>query len=136
MGQVALFEGLIVDEAGEPVGVVRIGDRAFYTVDDMGFLRHIPAEAIDRQVLERIREPVLTQREDVVAAMLQWMGKEDLFTKAIVEHSLDKLDERIEQLLRVGLPEESRAILGMMGFRVVIDVHGEIVEVALPSAPL
>ncbi len=135
MGRIAVFRGLIFDEQGEPVTVARVGDEAYYVVNDEGFLRHIPAEEVDRRVLEHLREPLFSQREAVVEGLLQMMGKDDLFTKAMVEVSLDKVDENIEQLLRVGIPAENLAMLGMMGFRVVIDLHGEIVEISMPAAP-
>ncbi len=136
MGRIAVFEGLIFDEQGEPVSVAHVGREAYYVVNDEGFLRHIPAEEVDRRVLEQLREPLFTQREAVVEGLLQMMGKDDLFTKAMIEVSLDKVDENIEQLLRVGIPAENLTMLGMMGFRIVIDLHGEIVEIAMPATPI
>ncbi len=135
MGRVAVFEGLVFDERGQPVTVAHVGGKAYYVVDDEGFLRHIPAEKVDRRVLERLREPLFTQREAVVEGLLQMMGQDDLFTKAMIEVSLDKVDENIEQLLQVGMPSENLAMLGMMGFRVIIDLHGENVEVVIPATP-
>jgi hypothetical protein len=35
--------------------------------------------------------------------------------------------------LNTGIPEEGRAYMGMMGFRVVINVHGEVIEVNQPG---
>ena len=52
MAQKPLFEGLVFDEFDKPVEVTYIGDESFYVVDDAGFLRHIPSEEVDRQVLE------------------------------------------------------------------------------------
>ncbi len=135
MSRVALFEGLVFDEEGQAVDVAHVGDEAYYVVNDEGFLRHIPAEEVDRRVLERLREPLFTQREAVVEGLLQMMGQDDLFTKAMIEVSLDKVDEKIEQLLRVGIPAENLTMLGMMGFRIVIDLHGEVVEITMPAAP-
>ena len=34
-----------------------------------------------------------------------------------------------------GLPEETRVYLGMMGFHVVLDIHGEILKIEQPAAP-
>jgi hypothetical protein len=31
------------------------------------------------------------------------------------------------------MPEESRAYLGMMGFRIIISIHGEVLEVVQPG---
>ena len=135
MSRVALFEGLVFDEEGQAVDVAFVGGEAHYVVSDHGFLRHVPAEQIDRYVLEQLRLPLLTQREEVVEGLLRWMGREDLFTKAMVEHSLDKMDETVNRLLQVGLPEENRVMLGMIGFRIIVNVHGEVTDVVLPAEP-
>lgn len=129
----AVFEGLVVDENDRPAEVVNLGGEPYYVVMDAGFERHVPAAVVDLQVLEAMKEQVLSQRESVVDAMLQYLGQDDLFTKATVETSIDQMDENLEQLRRVGLPEEARSWLGMMGFRIVIDIHGEIVELELPG---
>lgn len=134
MARRALFTGLVVDEAGQPVTATYVGDTAFYVVDDAGFLRHISSESIDRQVLKRLQEQVLANRDLAVAGMLQYLGQDDLFTKAAVEASLTHMDEATDQLLQTGLPEEALAGLGMVGFRIVIDVHGEVVDVQMPGA--
>ncbi len=134
MARRALFTGLVVDEAGQPVTATHVGDTAFYVVNDAGFLRHISSEEIDRQVLKRLQEQVLANRDLAVAGMLQYLGQDDLFTKAAVEASLARMDEATDQLLQTGLPEEALAGLGMVGFRIVIDVHGEVVEVQMPGA--
>jgi hypothetical protein len=39
----------------------------------------------------------------------------------------------MEQLLQQGLPDGARTWLGMMGFRVVVNVHGEVVGLDAPS---
>jgi hypothetical protein len=133
MAHRAVFEGLVVDEDDHPVGVRTIGGEPFYVVDDDGFLRHIPAETIDRQVLTTMQENVLSNREAVVAGMLEYMGKDDLFTKAAVEASIGQMGEQMEQLFATGLPSEARQWLGMMGLRIVIDVHGEVIDMEMPE---
>jgi hypothetical protein len=45
------------------------------------------------------------------------------------------MGSHFDQLLETGIPEDGLAYLGMLGFRVVINVHGEIVRVDQPSAP-
>ncbi|MFP4345359.1 MAG: hypothetical protein ACLFU8_11760 [Anaerolineales bacterium] len=134
MAPVALFAGLVIDEQDRVAQVTYVGGDAFYVVDDDGFDRHIPAEVVDRQVLRGMKEQILDQRELVVQGMLQYLGQDDLFTKATVETSIDQLDEHLEELQRTGLPEEARSWLGLMGFRIVIDVHGEIVDLQMPEA--
>ncbi len=133
MARVAVFAGLIVDERDRLVSHTHVGQDAFYVVDDDGFLRHIPSEDVDRQVLATLQESVLANREAVVDGMLSYLGQDDLFTKAAIEASLGQMDEQMQQLLNVGLPEEARQWLGLMGFRVVIDVHGEIVDLEMPG---
>ena len=51
MARNALFSELVYDEREMPVEVNFVGTDAFYIVDDNGFLRHIDAETVDRQVL-------------------------------------------------------------------------------------
>jgi hypothetical protein len=133
MAHRAVFEGLVVDEDDRSVGVRTIGGEPFYVVDDDGFLRHVPAETIDRQVLTTMQETVLSNREAVVAGMLEYMGKDDLFTKAAVEASIGQMGEQMEQLFATGLPSEARQWLGMMGLRIVIDVHGEVIDMEMPE---
>ena len=127
MGRVAVFEGLVVDESGDRVAVAYVGNTPHYVVDDDGFLRHILAEQVDRQVFSEMQKNVLDNREAVVAGMLEYLGKEDLFTKAAIEMSLGQMDENMDQFLNIGIPEETRQWLGLMGFRVIVNVHGEVI---------
>jgi len=133
MARAVVFAGLVLDERDQPVDVTHLGADAFYVVDDGGFKRHIPSETVDRQVLMAMQGNVLDNREAVVDGMLQYLGKEDLFTKAAVEASLGQMGSQMEQLLNTGLPEEARQWLGLMGFRVVIDVHGDVVDLEMPG---
>ncbi len=136
MGREAVFQGLIIDENGQVVKSTGLGGEAYYIVDDDGFQRHIPSEDVDRQVLQVLKEQVLSQRDAVVEGMLQFLGKDDLFTKAAVESSVDQMDENMEQLLHTGMPEDARSWLGMMGFRVTINVHGDVVDLRFPETEL
>jgi hypothetical protein len=134
MARSAVFAGLVVNETDHAVTVSHVGQDAYYVVDDDGFLRHVPSETVDREVLAALQESVLVNREAVVGSILEYLGQSDLFTKAAVEASLGKMGEQMQQLLDNGLPEEARQWLGMMGFRVVIDVHGEVVDIEMPGA--
>jgi predicted ATPase len=136
LARAAVFSGLVVDEADNAVDVVYLGGHAYYVIDDAGFERHIPSDVVDRQVLEVLKEQVYSQRDLVVESMLDFLQQDDLFTKAAIESSVDQMDENIEQLLQTGLPEEARSWLGLMGFRVIIDVHGAVVGLDFPEAPL
>jgi hypothetical protein len=46
---------------------------------------------------------------------------------------IDASVKNIEQVLNHGLPEASRAWLGILGFRVILDSHGEVVDVVFPE---
>ena len=129
----AFFEGLVVSEDGEPVSVVRLGNDTYYVVDDSGFLRHVDARDVDRVVLEQFVSQLGAHREEASVAMLRMIGQEDLFTKAMVDSTLRNID--VEQLLEHQLPADVRQWLGVVGFRVVIDRHGEIVRMDMPEAP-
>jgi len=37
------------------------------------------------------------------------------------------------QLMEIGLPEETRSWLGMMGFKVVINLHGDVIDLDMPG---
>ena len=89
-----------------------------------------------QRVMEVLKAQVHAQRELVVESMLDYLQQDDLFTKAAIETSVDQMDENIEQLLQIGLPEETRSWLGMMGFRVIINLHGEVVDLDFPEADI
>ncbi|MBP7693848.1 MAG: hypothetical protein KA764_18140 [Anaerolineales bacterium] len=135
MSQRALFEGLVVDPLGRPVGVARIGDEAQYVVEDGGFKFHIPAEGVDRQVLGRLAGEISENREAVSSGVMKMLGQEDLFTKAAIDASLKNMDANFNQLIAQGLPESARTYMGMLGFRIVLNYHGEIERVDQPAAP-
>ena len=125
----ALFSGLIQDENGNPVDAVMVGDMPNYVVEDDGFRRHVESEGVDRQVIELLREQFMAHRELATEAMLQMMGKDDLFTKAMIDASIQNMDKVLAQ----GLPDGARAWLGMLGFRVIINTHGDVVRLDMPE---
>jgi hypothetical protein len=131
----ALFAGLVVDELDRPVGVTLVGGEPFYVVDDDGFLRHVESSLVDRQVLEQMRAMIQGNEQLISQGTMKMLGQEDIFTQAMIERSLRDVDKQFDRLLAQGLPEEARAWMGMLGFRVVIDVHGNVVRLDQPSAP-
>jgi hypothetical protein len=135
MADKALFEGLIIDEYEQPVSVKMVGGESFYVVDDEGFLRHIETEKVDRQVLGEMAGMIEGQEELISESTMKMIGQEDIFTKASIEASLKNIDQQFESLLQTGLPEEARAWMGMTGFQVVIDIHGDLIRLEQPSAP-
>jgi hypothetical protein len=133
MSKRALFEGLIADTDGKPVGVAMVGGAAQYVVDDSGFHFHVPAERVDREVLTLLRQQIMANQDAVTQGAMQMLGKDDLFTKAMIDSSLKNMDEHFTRLIENGLPAEARAYLGMLGFRIVLNYHGEVVGVEQPG---
>ena len=129
MAKEAMFAGLVVDENGKSVDVKYVGESACYVVDDDGFLRHIDAATVDRQVLVAMQSQVEDNRDMAVSAMLEMMGKDDIFTKAAVESSINNMEEAVGQ----PIPEQARQWLGMLGFRITIDLEGNMIDLELPE---
>ena len=134
MSKQAVFAGLVSDENDHPVEVVYVGDEPMYVVNDAGFRRHIPSESVDRQVFSFMAEQMKGHEDIISEQTAKMIGQEDLFTRAMIMNQLKKLDQQFDNLLLTGLPEEARAYLGMMGFRVVINYHGEVVDIVQPGA--
>ncbi len=130
MARTAMFTGLVFDPQGQVAEVAWVGESACYVVYEDDFKRHIDAERVDRQVLRFMRQQVEGSRDLAVGAMLEMMGRDDLFTKAAVESTIDRMEENVGQ----PIPEDARQWLGMLGFRIVIDFHGDVVDIALPAA--
>ena len=129
----AFFEGLVETEDGVKVEATTIGGEDFYVIDDQGFRRHVEAAAIDRFVLGQFLEQVQEHHDEASQAMMKLMGSEDLFTKAAVDSTLKSVN--VDQMLSQTLPSDARQWLGMLGFRIVIDYHGEVLRVDMPAAP-
>jgi hypothetical protein len=125
----ALFAGLIFNEQDEPAEVAYVGDEPHYVIPDAGFRRHVASEHIDRQVLEWLQEQFFANKELITEGILAMLGKEDLFTKAMIDASMQNMDQLIEH----GLPDDARTWLGMFGFRIIVDIHGEVVRTDLPA---
>jgi hypothetical protein len=129
-----LFAGLVFDESDRLVDTAYVGEEPCYVVDDGGFRRHIPSEQVDRTVLSEIAS-LMKGSEDILSEQTaKMLGQEDVFTRAAIEQQLKNIDKQFDQLLQVGIPEDMRAYLGMVGFKVVINVHGEVLRVEQPGA--
>jgi hypothetical protein len=135
MSNQALFAGLIVDENDQTVSVVFVGEEPYYVVNDQGFHRHIPSKEVDRQVLRLLKKQIEGHEDIITEQATKMLGQEDLFSRAVILNQLKKIDDQFETLLNTGIPEAGRAYMGMLGFRVVINMHGEVLRVDQPSAP-
>lgn len=128
-----LFAGLVVDEFDNPVDFVTVGEEPCYVVDDSGFRRHIPSEQVDRQVLEIMAESVQGHEELLSEQAAKMLGQEDIFSRAALENQIKNIGEQFNKVLETGIPEDGRAFLGMSGFRVRINMHGDVLEVTQPG---
>ncbi len=130
----AVFEGLVYDEAGRPVEVAWVGTEPHYVVEEQGMKFHVPTEQVDRQILAMFQELAVSHQDQISRAMAHLWGQDDPFTQAAIATHLRHLDQHFDELLRIGLPEDLRLWMGMMGFRVVINFRGEVLDVHFPAA--
>lgn len=128
-----LFAGLVFDEEDQLVETAFIGSEPCYVVDDSGFKRHIPSADVDCQVLNRMKDGI-EGHEDIISEQAAKMsGQDDIFSRAIFLEQLKNIDRQFEQLIEEGLPEEGLAYMGMTGFKIVINHHGDVVELEQPG---
>lgn len=125
----AIFSSLVYNEARQLADVVLIGQEAHYVILDGDFKRHVPAKDVDTQVVAWFQEQILANKDIVTEGMMSMLGKDDLFTKAMIDSSINKVDN----ILDSGLPEDARLWLGMMGLKIIVDFHGELVEIEAPE---
>jgi hypothetical protein len=129
-----LFEGLVIDEAGQPAETTYVGDEPCYVLDDAGFRRHISSEDVDRQVLQHLQD-LMKGSEDLISEQTaKMLGQEDVFSVAAIAQQLKNMDKQFDLLLQQGIPEDARAYLGMVGFKVVVNYQGEVLRVEQPGA--
>jgi len=128
-----LFAGLVIDENGSPAETAYVGEEPCYVLDDAGFRRHISSEGVDRQVLQHLQD-LMKGSEDLISEQTaKMLGQEDVFSVAAIAQQLKNMDKQFDTLLQQGIPEDARAYLGMMGFRVVINYQGEVLRVEQPG---
>ncbi len=129
MARTAMFTGLVFDQSGRVAEVAYVGENACYVVYEDDFKRHIDAAQVDRQVLRFMRQQVEGNLDLAVGAMLEMMGRDDLFTKVAIESTIDRMEEAVGQ----PIPEDARQWLGMLGFKIVIDEQGTVVDIQMPA---
>ena len=130
-----LFLGLVFSEDGKPLSSSRVGEEPFYILDDAGFLRHIRARALDESILRWLWEQIRGHEQELAEQAARMTGQEDVFSRAVLKNSLAHPEAYLEEIFRQGLPESTRMWLGMMGFRAIVNVHGELLRVEQPSRP-
>jgi len=126
-----LFPGLVYNEAGEPVEVAYIGGVAHYAIPDDGFKRHVESRRIDDAVLADLQERIQSMKDQVVPALMEMVGKDDILTKAAIEASIRNLKDSVRRA-----PSSTQWVswLRLLGFRVIVNVHGDVVEIVYPES--
>ena len=128
-----LFAGLVFDEDDQLAETTYTGSEPCYVVDDKGFKRHIPSADVDRQVLNLMKDGI-EGHEDIISEQAAKMtGQDDIFSRAVFLEQLKNIDRQFEQLIEEGLPEDGRAYMGMTGFKIVINHHGDVVDLEQPG---
>ena len=133
MSNQPLFAGLVIDELGNLAESAFIGSEPCYVVNDSGFRRHIPAEQIDRAVLAQMADMMKGSEDLLSEQAAKMLGQEDPFSKALIEQQLKNIDKQFDALIQTGIPEDMRAYLGMMGFKIIINYHGEVLRIEQPG---
>ena len=133
MTKQSLFAGLVIDENDNPVKTVYVGGEPFYVVDDDGFYRHIPSSQVDRRVLEMMSEMIQGHEGVLSEQAAKMLGQDDIFSRAMIERQLKQMDQQYERIIDLSIPEESLAYMGMIGFRIKINLHGEVIDLQQPG---
>lgn len=133
MTKQAIFAGLVFDENDRPVDVAFVGDEPCYVVDDSGFRRHIPSAQVDRQVMQAMGEMIKGSEDQISEQAAKMLGQDDIFSRALITNQIKHIDQQFDALIEAGIPEETRAYLGMIGFKVHINLHGDVLEIDQPG---
>ena len=133
MTKKALFAGLVFDENERPVEVSYVGDEPCYIVNDAGFHRHIPSEQVDQQVMQAMGDLIKGSEEQISEQAAKMLGQDDIFSRALITNQLKHIDQHFDALIETGIPEETRAYLGMIGFKIHINMHGEVLDIEQPG---
>lgn len=128
-----LFAGLVFDENDQLVETTSIGSEPCYVVDDDGFKRHIPSADVDCQVLSLLQDGIEGHEEIISEQAAKMTGQDDIFSRAIFLEQLKNIDRQFDQIIEQGLPEEGRTYMGMTGFKIIINHHGEVVDLEQPG---
>ncbi len=136
MDKKPLFSGLVVDENDQIAETAYVGNEPCYVVNDEGFRRHIPSEFVDRQVLRKMQEMIEGQENLLSEQAAKMLGQDDIFTRAMIENQFKQMDKQFDKILEVGIPDEALAYMGMTGFRIRINFHGEVVNIDQPGMVL
>lgn len=129
----AIFEGMVYDSLERQLPVAYVGDEPTYVIDDSGFERHVSADEVDRQVWNFLSEGI-EGNEDVLAEQIAKLsGQDDIFSFAMIRKQFENRDQQFLELQDKGFPYDARMYMIMIGFKVIVNHRGELVEVKQPA---
>jgi hypothetical protein len=130
-----LFAGLVFSEDDRQLSTTRVGEEWCYVLEDAGFRCHIPSRPVDESILRWLWGQIRGHERELAEQAAQLTGQDDIFSLAMMKNSLEHPEAQMEKIFSAGLPENTRAWMGMMGFRAVINHHGELLRVDQPARP-
>jgi hypothetical protein len=128
----AIFEGLVYDPSGNLLSVDYDGSEAVYILNDDGFLRHIPAADVDRQIWDVLTAPLEGNEDAISAQAAKMLGQEDIFRLRSSAANWKTKDKQFEAV-QASVYQKTARLPGMVGFRVTVDLHGEVIDVHQPG---
>jgi len=129
----AIFEGMVFDTLGRQLQVAYVGDEPTYVIDDSDFERHVPAGELDRQVWNRMSEGIEGNEDFLSEQTAKLLGQDDIFSIAVIRNQFENRDKQFSELQEKGLPYDLRMYMTMVGFQVVVNHRGEVMEVKQPA---
>jgi hypothetical protein len=130
-----LFTGLVFSEDDRQLSTAQVGGEWCYILEDAGFQRHIRSRPVDESILRWLWDQIRGHERELAEQAAHLTGQEDIFSRAVLQKNLEHPEAQMDKIFEVGLPENTRLWMGMMGFRAVVDYHGELIRVDQPSRP-
>jgi len=129
----AIFDGLVYDEEDNVVETIVIGNETFYKVNDAGFMRHISSSQVDRQIFDILKKQFEDNKDAIIEQTAKILGQDDPFSQAVLANQFENFEDQFNMLMNIGIPENDRLYLGMTGFRAIINIHGDLIELKQPT---
>ena len=129
----AIFEGMVYDSLGRQLPVVYVGEEPTYVIDDSGFDRHVSSDDVDRQVWNFLSEGIDGNEDFLTEQIAKMSGQDDIFSLAMIRRQFENRDQQFFELQEKGFPYDARMYMIMIGFQVVVNHRGELLEVKQPE---
>jgi hypothetical protein len=52
----------------------------------------------------------------------------------MIANQLKNMGDQFDKLLETGIPYETRSYMGLMGFKIVVNVHGDVISINQPGS--